>query len=338
MFNFLRYFIVVLISLFFLLVSQEQSEEITAGYTATLIDFDILGNEGQLKEEGDEDLSKLLKQMHNDKWRVLLNSSADFVANRRLSYAKNIRVNKNRIPSYVGNNINDNVLGVRVNFPFSKFDASVEIAPTTEFSFYVGKEGAAYLNGKGVIHNVSVIKSIHAYVKGRNFPLDLYINLENSDGEVKSYYMGDLKFDTWRELTWENPDYIPNVKQRQLKNKTVKPIYPILQNYLRLKSIKLKRRGDSEFIVSDSVTYFAWIKVIYDKVVVDSEEEEIDDESNWGVYQSVLTKSLSKVKNLRYLKIEETEKKLMNFKNSSSKNQSPSISTSTTINDDLDLE
>ena len=335
MFKILRYLIVVSISLLFFLFSQENTGVIETGYTETLIDFSILGDKNQLGGD-DENLSKIAEGIHNENWLVELNSSANFVANRRMSYSKNIQINKSKIPSYVGDNLKDSVLGIRANFPFSKYDASVEIYPKTEFSFYAGQNGKFYTRGKGVVQNVTLIKSIHVYVKGRNFPLDLYVNLENSDGDDKSYRIGNIDFENWRELIWNNPDYIANIKQRDLRDKKTNPVYPYLQNSLRLKSLKLVRRGDFTPIVTDSVFYVAWIKIVYDKASLNEggDDEEINDEENWGVYRDTLhTKFSTDVNNLKYLEVEEIEKRLMNYQLSDGSNDDDRGSSADVVGD-----
>jgi hypothetical protein len=60
-------------------------------------------------------------------------------------------------------------------------------------------------------------------VKGLNFPHGLSVILKDHNGNEKLMFMGYLNFDGWRELRWDNPQYISDVRNRELR---IDPLYP----------------------------------------------------------------------------------------------------------------
>jgi hypothetical protein len=92
-------------------------------------------------------------------------------------------------------------------------------------------------------------------------------------------FMGHLNFDGWGELRWDNPAYIQEVRNRDLR---LYPLYPESTPFLKFAGFEIKR--DASKRGGDFITYFKDVKVIYDKAVLDTERD-IDDESLWHIIQ-----------------------------------------------------
>jgi hypothetical protein len=92
-------------------------------------------------------------------------------------------------------------------------------------------------------------------------------------------FMGHLNFDGWGELRWDNPAYIQEVRNRDLR---LYPLYPESTPFLKFAGFEIKRDGSRRG--GDFITYFKDVKVIYDKAVLDTDRD-IDDESLWHIIQ-----------------------------------------------------
>jgi len=90
-------------------------------------------------------------------------------------------------------------------------------------------------------------------------------------------FMDYLQFDGWRTLTWNNPNYVTDVRNRQLR---VFPLYPKGMPYLKLVGLVIYRDAQQEG--GDLVTYFRDITITYDKAILDTTRD-INDESIWGI-------------------------------------------------------
>ena len=91
--------------------------------------------------------------------------------------------------------------------------------------------------------------------------------------------MDYLQFDGWRTLTWNNPNYITDVRNRELRKF---PLYPKGMPYLKLVGIILYRDAAQEG--GDFVTYFKDITITYDKAII-ATQRDINDEAIWGILQ-----------------------------------------------------
>jgi hypothetical protein len=89
--------------------------------------------------------------------------------------------------------------------------------------------------------------------------------------------MGYLNYDGWAELTWNNPQYIFEVRNRDLR---LYPLYPATMPFVKFGGFRLDRDADNTG--GDFVTYFKDVKIIYDKARLDTERD-IDDEEIWGI-------------------------------------------------------
>ena len=89
--------------------------------------------------------------------------------------------------------------------------------------------------------------------------------------------MGNLMFDGWKTLQWNNPSYITEVRTREIR---VYPIYPRGIPYVKFAGFQITR--DASDIGDDFIGYFKDVKVIYDLAVLTADRD-IDDEDLWGI-------------------------------------------------------
>jgi len=239
-----------------------------------------------------------------DKWTVQLNSSAAHILNNVLSYATNYPskywqdnfkqlYNGHRIAGMDDASTSD-VLAVRIHFPSHRQNCWAKIMPPFEFNAY-DEDGNVANEFNGVINNVGQIQSVSVWVKGRNYDFGFAARLKDRDGIEREYFFGSLLFDNWRELTWVNPNYIENPRDRILERL---PLYPIYPPYIRFTSFVVYRQMD--VFGGDFVMYIRDLKMAYDKAIPD-EDEDIDDEKVWGI----LAKARSEEKEVELQKLAE---------------------------------
>ncbi len=239
-------------------------------------------------------------------WDVLLASSSRDSATTQLSQTAEAALTANA-PQYAGKT----VLGVRVRFPIAEFNSWAKVMPPYEIPAFepkatiddqgnitpaaAGAAGADPVNARltrfegsydpntkiitalGIVKNVGVIKSVAVTVKGLNFPHGLTLVLKDADGNEKSMFMGYLNFDGWKELRWENPGYVSDVRNRELR---IYPLYPKTVPMVKLDGFLFTR--DAASVGGDFVIYIKDVKVLYDKAVLEPVRD-IDDESIWGI-------------------------------------------------------
>ncbi|MDR2494782.1 MAG: flagellar filament outer layer protein FlaA, partial [Spirochaetaceae bacterium] len=241
------------------------------------------------------------------KWDVLLASSSRNVTTKGLSFTKEAK-SKGAFADDDGEE--KTVMGVRIHFPTEPFSSWAAIKPpfpipafepngtvdadagtftanededgvTTPSRF----EGPADDDGNptggyGIVKNVGTIKSIAVNVYGLNFPHSLSVILIDAQGVEKTYFMGYLNFEGWGELRWDNPAYVENVRNRELK---VDPIYPDNTPYVKFGGFIIQRQANHKG--GDFVGYFKDVSLIYDLAVLPTERD-IDDESEWHIIQT----------------------------------------------------
>ncbi|MDR2661609.1 MAG: flagellar filament outer layer protein FlaA [Treponema sp.] len=227
-------------------------------------------------------------------WNITLASSSRTVNREVLTYADEARSNQY-----------GTVLGVRVNFPTEPWNSWALIKPPFEIPAFepageVDDDGnvTAAANsrlsrfegpdadedgkpdyGLGVVKNVGTIKSVAVNVYGLQFPHSLSVILIDSEGNEKTMHMGYLNFDGWAELYWQNPAYVSQVRNRELR---LYPLYPTTTPFVKFGGFLIKR--DADKIGGDFVGYFRDVKIIYDKAVLDAEPD-IDNEGLWHIIQ-----------------------------------------------------
>ncbi|MGL1891749.1 MAG: flagellar filament outer layer protein FlaA [Spirochaetaceae bacterium] len=298
--------------------------------TATTIDYSSVA--GTTYDVEDKDLMK--ESLFVDSWNVILNSSAQTVDNDRLSFTQSVFV-KETAKRFAG----EQVLGVRVHFPNS-FGANAKVVPPFDIPAYMpsdeeieqGIKSGSKFNSYGVLKNVGAIKKISINVFGRKYPHHLSLLFSDSDGNEKLVPVGYMTFDGWRTLTWNNPNYITEVKYRELN---AAPIYPVTSNSLIFKGLLIKKSANDKG--GDFISYFKDIDVTFDKAIRDDVESDIDDEQVWGILanreEARRNNELRTLGNDQILQYLET-KKMDQAGNAVDKRESIPLTESSTTSDD----
>jgi hypothetical protein len=263
--------------------------------SGTLMDF---ANQAGLLAT-DEQKAAMKTSLAIENWDVIFTSSARTLENRRLSYTR-------EAPSAAGGAEGEEttVMGVRIHFPVEAYNSSARIippfpipgfdtaeaedgdrartpyAPASRFKPVENGDRTAD-RGRGIIYNVGTIKSIQAEVYGLNFPHKLSIILIDNLGNEKIIPMGTLNYEGWGKLTWNNPQYVANVRNREV---SLYPIYPQSQTFVRFGGFIIQK--DAASPGGDFIGYFKEVRVIYDQAVLETETpRDIDDESIWNIIQ-----------------------------------------------------
>ncbi len=276
-------------------------------HEATLLDFRTVAGSSFSVEQLDEMKTSLFLR----NWEVVLASSSQFVDTVGNSMVMPAPVNQNA-RRYAG----ETVLGIRVMFPTEPYNSWALVRPPFEIPAYAdptrpveetvqnsagedvqvtrlqvvsrdelpvegvdGMErglGDKFL-GYGVVKNVGVLKSVRVNVNGLNFPHGFSIILRDENNVDHEIFMGYLNFDGWRTLQWDNPNYISEVRNRELQRF---PQYPNLSPLRKLIGLRVYR--DAAMVGGDFVTYVKDIYVTYDQAVLDLDRD-IDDEAVWGI-------------------------------------------------------
>lgn len=299
----------------------------------TLIDYSSIAGSNFTEDE----TNKMRVSLSAYNWNVILNSSSATVTNLRQT--KTIewhsKVPANNLGFLKEDNTDDkaiidrggfNVLGVRIHFPESPFNNWALITPPFEIpayediiSNYKGEllsdeeiaankgKGAKFLNGKGVIRNIDIIKSMSVRIYGCQFRNSFAVLLKDQDNVVTEYdFPQYLDFDGWKEISWRNPNYIDNVQNRALY---VIPLYPRSEPYIKLDGFRVYRQGDQ--VGGDFVFYLKDVKMVYDEALIEKEYP-IDHESAWGILydrtQEAKKREFDKIGRSEILKYLESQK------------------------------
>ncbi|GMO29147.1 MAG: flagellar filament outer layer protein FlaA [Termitinemataceae bacterium] len=217
-------------------------------------------------------------------WIVELASSSKTVINNQLSFTKVSTSKQFGV-----------VMGARVHFPEGTYNSWALIRPPFEIPAYeftqVDDAGnltapqeynfnttqSRFEDGYGIIKNVGAIKAIQVTAYGLNFPHALYAVYIDGAGNEVSVYLGNMEYDGWRDLRWDNPQYVKEVRARDLR---IFPLYPSYEPFIRFVGFRVKR--DALKDGGDFVTYFKDVTVIYDRARME-QETDIDDESEWDI-------------------------------------------------------
>ena len=225
-----------------------------------------------------------------NQWEVELNSSAKEPVALATSRTVAAPVNQSANVPFAG----QNVLGAYVLFPKWAHNASAKIVPPFQIQAYeplsdadangnrqaqTDEQRGQYLfdNGYGVVRNVGTLKSVAVTTFGDNYPHKLYVLLGDQDGVSRRYYMGTLLFDGWKTLVWNNPNYLSDVRAREIR---VYPIYPRGLPYVKFEGFQITR--DAADDGGHYVGYFKDVKIIYDLAVL-STDRDINEEDLWGI-------------------------------------------------------
>ena len=253
----------------------------------TVMDYSTVA--GATFTETQKELMK--SSLAHGNWEVVLNASAQNPKAMSVSYAQSAPVSQNA--NYFAG---ESIIGVRVNFPTWNYNASATIKPPFDIPVYepyaqVDDNGVVqdqtaedketgmtrFEEGYGVVRNVGTIKSIAVNAYGMNFPHGLYVLLTNEAGETSRYFMGYLNFDGWKQMVWTNPDYLSEVRAREIR---IYPVYPAALPSVAFAGFLITR--DAAHDGGDFVGYFKDVKIIYDKAVLDTLRD-IEHEDLWGI-------------------------------------------------------
>ncbi|MCR4579944.1 MAG: flagellar filament outer layer protein FlaA [Treponema sp.] len=254
----------------------------------TVMDYSV--SAGATFTEDQKDLMKTSLAL--PEWEVKLNSSARNVMSLGDSQVVAAPVKGEADVPFAGGN----VMGVRIEFPTWNSNANARIEPPFDIPAYeplssadengnrqepTDEEKASgktlFEDGYGVVKNVATIKAISVTTMGMNFPHGLYVILSDNDGVERRYFMGFLGFDGWKELRWNNPQYISEIRNREIR---VYPIYPRGMPFVKFKGFQVTR--DAAHIGGTFIGYFKDVKIIYDKAIL-STDRDIADEDLWGI-------------------------------------------------------
>ena len=279
---------------------------------ATLVDFADQAGTGFTEEER----NAMKTSLTLENWEVLLASSSRTVTNMRRSMTKAVLVNDDAA-KFAG----DTVLGIRIHFPEDPFNSYAIIKPPFEIPAYMTKTvlqsdgtliddendlAGSKFDGYGVIKNVGVIKSISVNVYGSNFPNGFGLVLKDQNNNEQQIFMNYLEFDGWRELVWNNPNYVTEVRDREL---TKYPLYPKSEPMRKL--IGLVFYKDAAQQGGDFITYVKDITITYDKALLETSRD-INEEEVWGILgereEARRTSEFSKLGNIQVLRYLEQQK------------------------------
>jgi len=284
---------------------------------ATLVDF---GNVAGATFT-DEERAAMKTSLALGNWDVVLASSSRSVKNQSDTMTRESPISAKAKPFNGEEIANKKVLGVRIHFPVESFNSWAIIKPSFDIPSYADKttlQGdklvvdakeaglGAKFNTYGVVKNVGVLKTLSITVYGANFPNGLGVVLMDQDGNEQVMFMDYLQFDGWRTLTWSNPNYISEVRNRELRKY---PLYPKSTPHVKLVGIVVYRDAAQEG--GDFVTYIKDIKITYDKAIIETERD-INDEVVWNIlqqrYEARRLAELKRLGNLQVLRFFEKQK------------------------------
>jgi hypothetical protein len=259
-------------------VSEDDEDDTPNQNERTLMDFSRVRYGGSFTEE-QKNVMKTSLAIQN--WEVILSSSSRSVTNMVKSYTREADSKQF-----------GKVLGVRIHFPLEAFNSTAFIKPPFDIPAYEPLEDedgeeqeeaggtdvkSRFEDGYGVVKNVGTVKSVAVNVYGLNFTHGLSTVFVDGTGKSKSMFMGYLNFDGWAELRWDNPAYVQEVRNRDLR---LYPLYPTATPFVKFGGFEIRRDGARPG--GDFITYFKDVKIIFDKAVLDTERD-IDDEALWNI-------------------------------------------------------
>jgi len=248
---------------------------------ATMMDFSNLAGGSFTTEQ--KEVMKTSLAIQN--WNVVLASSSRTVANQTKSFTL-------EAPSKQYGT----VMGVRVHFPVEPFNSWARIEPPFEIPAFeymaqVSDDGeiqepteedraskfTRFEQGLGVVKNVGVVKMVQVNMYGLNFPHSLSTILVDNELNERPVFMGYVKFDGWGQLTWNNPGYVQDVRNRELR---LYPLYPKSTPFVKFGGFLVQRDAGAEG--GDFIAYFRDVKIIYDRAVLETDRD-IEDEGLWNI-------------------------------------------------------
>jgi hypothetical protein len=274
----------------------------------TLLDYSAVAGSNYTEQETKE----MSISLAPDNWEVHLNSSAAHIINRRFSYCKEWHTRfvpilgeiEEKEGATAANPEGYTILGIRIKFPETPYNCWAIIKPPFDIPAYEDVDvdfkgnkltaedmakpenrNSKYDNGYGVIKNVGIIKSIDMRVFGNQYKNSIAVLLKDDNNVVTEYNFPEyLDYDGWRQITWNNSNYITDVANREL---FIIPLYPRHTPYIKLYAFRIYRQGDKAG--GDFITYIKDVYVTYDEAVIERENEPIIHEDAWEI---IATKTL----------------------------------------------
>ena len=279
---------------------------------ATIVDFSEQAGTGFSDEERDA----MKTSLSIENWEVNLASSSRTVDNMRRSMTKAVLVNDGAA-KYGG----EMVMGIRVYFPNEPFNSYAIVRPPFEIPAYMRRtvlqgdgtliEDDADLRGSkfdgyGVVKNVGILKSVSVNVYGSNYPNGFALIFKDQNNKEQQIFMSYLEFDGWRELTWSNPNYINEVRNREIKSY---PLYPQAEPMRKLVGLVFYKDSTQEG--GDFIAYIKDISITYDRAMVEVQRD-INEEEIWGILnereQARRTAEFSKLGTMQVMRYLESKK------------------------------
>ena len=235
----------ILVVMAFLLIGSFMVAEEATIIDFTILDADIIADENGNPTQNrrsvmnygvaagatftDEQKALMKTSLSLPSWEVVLNSSAKTPVSLATSTVVAAPVRENAKVPFAGKN----VMGVRILFPSSMVNSNAYIKPAFEIPAYepmataddngeiqpqTDEEKASgktrFEEGYGIVKNVGTVKALSVTTMGMNFPHALYVVLKDTDNVERRYFMGYLGFDGWRELKWNNPEYVSEIARK----------------------------------------------------------------------------------------------------------------------------
>lgn len=296
-----RFFILITMVLFFIGSISFADESVLIDFSLLAADYpgdnpyenvrtlvDYSDNAGT--SYSDDDKSMMVTSLAMKNWEVVLSSSSRRLYNMATSMTKEVLV-ESTAKKYAG----EKVIGVRVNLPDEAFNSNATIKPPFEIPAYMKKttmgadgilvvdetdrNGDKFIDGYGVVKNVGILESLSLSMYGSNFPQGIEVILKDQNNEERAISLQTMEFDGWKTLTWKNPNYIYEVRNRDVR--TI-PLYPRATPMVKFMGIRIAK-GATQF-GGDIIAYFKNITITYDKAVL-VVERDIDEEAVWGILQ-----------------------------------------------------
>lgn len=273
-------------------------------HQATLVDFSSVAGTRFTEDEK----AAMNTSLYVPNWDIELSSSSRNVTNDRLSYVRAVTVNENA-NQFAG----EQVMGIRVHYPEGSFNSYAWVKPPFAIPAYATSpviEDAPrgdQFTGFGVVKNVGVIKSIKVNVYGMNYPMGMAVVLVDEQEQTQQIPLGYLDFDGWRELTWNNPNYISEVRNRELSSV---PLYPRSAPSVTLDSLQFYRDAMQEG--GDFISYVKDVTVVYDQAIIQDVDTDLNHEEVWGILsqreEERRNAELNRLGNLQVLRYLEEQK------------------------------
>lgn len=273
-------------------------------HQATLVDFSSVAGTRFTEDEK----AAMNTSLYVPNWDIELSSSSRNVTNDRLSYVRAVTVNENA-NQFAG----EQVMGIRVHYPEGSFNSYAWVKPPFAIPAYATSpviEDAPrgdQFTGFGVVKNVGVIKSIKVNVYGMNYPMGMAVVLVDEQEQTQQIPLGYLDFDGWRELTWNNPNYISEVRNREISSV---PLYPRSAPSVTLDSLQFYRDAMQEG--GDFISYVKDVTVVYDQAIIQDVDTDLNHEEVWGILsqreEERRNAELNRLGNLQVLRYLEEQK------------------------------